>query len=288
MFHSDPHLMSMKIAVLLTCHNRKTKTLTCLTALFSAKIPEGVHLDVFLVDDGSTDGTSEAVKTTFQSVTVIQGNGNLFWNRGMHLAWKTAAETDRFDYFLWLNDDTMLYPIALQELLSCAKGMQNKAVVCSSICSEITGEFTYGGRSEDGKEIVPNGSIQKCHHINGNCVLVSNEIYSKVGQLDPIFPHAIGDFEYGLRVLKHGFDLVVTTRYVGTCEKNPTMPKWCYSHVPLRQRLKVLYSPLGNSHPYYFFIYEKRHYGLGRALFHFATIHLRAFSPSLWNKIKGQ
>ena len=44
------------IATLITCHNRKDKTLACLDALFSNHLPDRVLLDVFLVDDGSTDG----------------------------------------------------------------------------------------------------------------------------------------------------------------------------------------------------------------------------------------
>ncbi|MBP8793116.1 MAG: hypothetical protein KBE41_04435 [Lutibacter sp.] len=40
------------IAVLLTCHNRKEKTLQCLEALYLNEIPAGYFLDVFLADVG--------------------------------------------------------------------------------------------------------------------------------------------------------------------------------------------------------------------------------------------
>ena len=56
--------MDYKIATLLTCHNRKEKTLKCLNSITAQHIPKQVgKIDVFLVDDGSTDGTSEAVKS---------------------------------------------------------------------------------------------------------------------------------------------------------------------------------------------------------------------------------
>jgi GT2 family glycosyltransferase len=74
------------IAVLLTCHNRRDKTITCLDSLYNCLLPSDFQLDVFLVDDGSSDGTSKAVSEKFPSVNVIQGNGNLFWNQGMRLA----------------------------------------------------------------------------------------------------------------------------------------------------------------------------------------------------------
>ena len=86
--------MKKTIAVLLTCHNRKDKTLLCLKALYDQ---EGLNSDylieVFLVDDASTDGTAAAIKDKFPLVNIIQGNGYLFWNQGMRLAWKTATKT---------------------------------------------------------------------------------------------------------------------------------------------------------------------------------------------------
>ena len=66
----------MKIAALLTCFNRKDKTITCLNSVLNI-IPT---CHVYLVDDASTDGTSEAIKQNFPQVNIIQGNGNLFWS----------------------------------------------------------------------------------------------------------------------------------------------------------------------------------------------------------------
>ena len=75
----------MKIAILMTCHNRRETTLRCLRGLPS-------DVEVYLVDDGSTDGTDEAVKATFPKVNVIRGTGNLYWAKGMELAWKTCLQ----------------------------------------------------------------------------------------------------------------------------------------------------------------------------------------------------
>jgi GT2 family glycosyltransferase len=101
----------MKIAVLLTCFNRKKKTLKCLSSLFAIS-----NFDVYLVDDASTDGTSEEIQVQYPSVNIIKGNGNLFWNRGMYLAWSYALN-DNYDYYLWLNDDVVLYPFFFDELM---------------------------------------------------------------------------------------------------------------------------------------------------------------------------
>ena len=87
--------MKYKIAVILTCYNRKAKTLACLDRLFHAQEVQGdVELTVFLTDDGCTDGTADAVRTSFpeKDIHILQGNGQLYWAGGMRLAWKAAME----------------------------------------------------------------------------------------------------------------------------------------------------------------------------------------------------
>ena len=53
----------MKIAVLITCFNRRATTLSCLEQLGLQRIDNG-HLAVYRVDDGSTDGTPDVVDST--------------------------------------------------------------------------------------------------------------------------------------------------------------------------------------------------------------------------------
>ena len=51
-----------QIAVLITCFNRKEKTSNCLSSFYASTFRENFVFDLYLVDDGSTDGTSEAVR----------------------------------------------------------------------------------------------------------------------------------------------------------------------------------------------------------------------------------
>src|SRR5580658_7643570 len=97
-----------EIAVLMTSFNRREVTLKSLDSLFRQQKAEGIRFAVFLVDDGSTDGTGGAVKSLFPQVKVLQGNGALFWNGGMRVAFAAAVQ-ESFDAYLFLNDDTTLY-----------------------------------------------------------------------------------------------------------------------------------------------------------------------------------
>ena len=272
----------MNIAVLLTCHNRKDKTITCLDSLFKAYLPFNYNLDVFLVDDGSTDGTGQAIKEKFSQVNIIQGNGNLYWNRGMHLAWKIASNKRDYDFYLWLNDDVLIHSNALTTIITDSIE-KPESIICGAMQSALQkNNITYGGKNKEGKLIKPTGKPTPCMFINGNMVLIPKEIVRSIGILDPFYPHAIGDYEYGLRAIKAGYQCYVSSDFTGFCENNPTLPKWCLSNVKLLERLKSLYSPLANSHPYYFFIYEYKYQGLLVALKHYITIHLRLLYPKLW------
>jgi GT2 family glycosyltransferase len=273
------------IAVLLTCHNRKDKTLQCLGALYDQQGCEvDYNIDVFLVDDGSTDGTADAIKFKFPRVNIIHGSGDLYWNRGMHKAWETAANTKDFDYYLWLNDDTFLFVNAIKMLLNGAQLSNSKSAICGSTLSLETNTISYGGFSKDSKMLIPNGKLQESYAINGNCVLIPKFVFKTIGILDKRFPHAIGDFEYGLRIRKNNLASFIAEKYVGSCEGSDKLPLWCMPEVSFNQRIKSLYLPLGNSHPYYYFLFEYEYYGVLTAVKHFLTIHLRLLFPTLWIK----
>jgi len=270
------------IAILLACHNRKDKTIDCLNILYENKVPLGFSFDVFIVDDGSTDGTTEAINKNFSEITIIKGNGNLFWNQGMRLAWSTAAQTKEFDFYLWLNDDTMLNKSALETLVLTSNQMNDKAIIVGATHAlNNTQEVTYGGRSLKSGLLTPQSTAIPCDYFNGNIVWIPKEIYKTVGINDAAFHHALGDFDYGLRASKLGVKSYIAPGFLGECDVHESLPAWCNPKKNLNQRWKAFRSPLGNN-PEEFFVFEKRHKGIMKAVKHYFTNHLRVFIPSLW------
>jgi len=273
-----------RIAVLITCHNRREKTLACLRALFACVLPSGYAIDVYLVDDGSTDGTGEQVKSNYPDVNIIQGSGNLYWSGGMRLAWYEAAKNEH-DYYLWLNDDTFLFRNAISVLLAGSQQMDSKAVICATVVSPATGKVTYGGKMRNDRHcFIPNGELVECEIINGNCVLVPKFVYERLGLIDKHFTHAIGDWDYGLRAVKCGIKCFIAPEAVGSCEANSNLPNWCRKEVSLMKRLRSLYSPLASAQPIPYFVFVARHFGMLSAVKQFFSMHIRVIFPQLWMK----
>jgi GT2 family glycosyltransferase len=236
------------IAVLLTCHNRKEKTLACLRRVYEQELPPGVALSVFLVDDGSTDGTADAIRERFPSVRLIPGNGSLFWNGGMRTAFAKAMR-EGFDYYLWVNDDTVLNRNAIDVLMRTASSVPDPkhAIVVGSVCDPDTGVHTYGGVKRYSRlrplrfsPVIPALAPQPCDTVNGNCVLVPAGVVKRIGNLSAEFRHGMGDFDYGLRALKAGCSVWVAPGYLGTCKQNARTGTWKDTSLSLRERWRKL------------------------------------------------
>jgi GT2 family glycosyltransferase len=246
----------LRLAILMTCHNRQAKTLACLNALSKQKLSTNIDIKIYLVDDGSTDGTGEALISNYSEVKVISGNGNLFWNGGMRLAFAEAMKAD-YDYYLWLNDDTVLHPYALDILLRTSQHLLQQncihTVVVGSTQDEKTGVLSYGGVVKSSwwhplkfQLVEPSEEPKPCLTLNGNCVLISREVVKLVGNLDSAFSHSTGDFDYGLRIKKLGGSVWIAPGYIGICEYNPLRQQaWDEPNLTLRQRWEKINQPRG-------------------------------------------
>ncbi len=244
-----------RLAALLTCHNRKPITLTGLSALFNQELPDGVMVDVYLVDDGSTDGTTAAVTESYPQVKILQGDGSLFWNGGTRKAFAEAINHD-YDYYLWLNNDTFLYPNALSNLLetyrSLLKRGERRAIIAGSTCDPKTKTLTYGGvvrrsrwRPLKFDLVEPGEQVKHCDTMNGNCVLIPREVVQVVGNLELAFTHYAGDWDYGLRAGQQGCTVWIAPGYVGTCSQNYQPGSEADLPVNLGDGLKKIGQPKG-------------------------------------------
>ncbi len=233
------------VATIVACHNRRVSTERCLAALRGQASPR-VRIELFLTDDGSTDGTADMVRTVWPGATILQGDGKLYWAAGMALAEQAAIKTP-YDYVLWLNDDTVLDETAISQLMACSRRNPTAIVVGATRCP-IKKALTYGVRrridwhpqrfalvGEAGRDVIGDT-------FNGNCVLIPATVRDMVGDIDGNFPHAYADDDYGLRATRLGVAVVQAPGTIGTCSLNHGA---LVGNRGFWQRLKALESPKG-------------------------------------------
>ena len=232
----------MNIAILMTCHDRRELTLRCLELLMPQLRQENM---VFLVDDGSNDGTSTSVAHAFPNVRIGKGDGSLFWAKGMRKAWGAAvSERDDWDGYLWLNDDTELDMDAMQKLWAANNG---ECIVVGDLANS-KGEIVYGLRE---------GGV-----FTGNCVLVPRKVYERLGMICGGYSHAWADSDYAMQAKRAGVE-VVSAGVVGKAEGYANRP--CLKGLMLRERIGMLRNPKGwNLHDLW--LYRRRNWGYCAAI----------------------
>jgi GT2 family glycosyltransferase len=236
----------MNIAILLTCHNRRNKTSKCLRSLRSqVGLPaEEFGLSVFLVDDGCTDGTADAALKIWPEATIVTGDGSLFWCGGMRKAWEAAAVTNP-DYYLLVNDDTVLFPKAIISLMAICPTPESRSIAVGATRDPDTGEWTYGGL-EANTSFVENAELpRRCRTMNANCVLVPRAVFAEIGMFSSVYRHAMGDMDYGFAASNRGIPVLEASAFVGECKCNSLAGTWRDKSLPRRKRFTILLSPKG-------------------------------------------
>lgn len=131
-----------KVCVVIPTHNRVMSLTECLQSVYASDYR---NLEVCVVDDGSTDGTSTVVADRFPSVRLLNGDGNLWWSASMNLGIRASLDRGA-DYILPLNDDVKVEAGAVASLVECAS--VNAFAIVGSLIFDLHGSSVWcaGGR----------------------------------------------------------------------------------------------------------------------------------------------
>ena len=234
----------MKLAVLLTCFNRKEKTLSCIRSLLPQLEKSDLEYQFYICDDRSTDGTYDSLKEMLPEHTVVQSEGNLFWSKGMYVVMKKAAEHS-YDYYLMVNDDVIFFENALQIMFDSYRRIGKSCGIVGTTKAVDSEKYTYGGRNKESNFVLPERELKECFWANWNCFLIDGRIVNRVGVIDGKYQHAGGDYDYSYRMWKAGYKIYVAEDYIGRCDLNSPKGSFRDKTVKKTVRLKKLFSPKG-------------------------------------------
>lgn len=219
-----------RVALVMPVHNRRETTLQALGSL-SRIDRTGLDVETVVVDDGSTDGTSEAIRRDFPGTRIVPGDGTLHYTAGTNRGIE-AALTRGPDYVVAMNDDSIFHSAFLQRLVACATEHPRSVVgALLLLWTEPHRVFQvapmwdtwYGGwRVPQRLDAwsVP-GRPWEVETIVGNCVLYPVAAIKEVGLMNAArFPYGFGDAAYTVALRRAGWRLFIEPRARVWCEPN--------------------------------------------------------------------
>lgn len=199
-----------RVLVIIVTYNGMQWIEKCLDSTRASVVP----LDVFVIDNGSTDGTQDFIRKNYPEVILFQSEENLGFGKANNIGFQRALDCG-FEYVYLLNQDAWIQANTIRILIDCHKrhpvfGVlspfqlqanlkhldKNFCYICGG-CKELIDDFYF----QNVQEIYPVPMVMAAHW------LVSRECLEKVGGFSPIFPHYGEDDNYANRVWFHGYSV---------------------------------------------------------------------------------
>jgi len=208
-----------RVAVVVLTYDRLSDTLACLDSL---KHVDWRALSVIVVDNGSSDGTAEAVRARHPAVEVLAQERNLGFAEGNNVGIRHALDAGA-DYVFLLNNDTTLAPDVVAECVAAARRNEDAGAVCPLICfAEPPTLIWYAGADFDPRR-ARSGRYRESDHgqftavaetdrVAGAAVLLSRAALERVGLLDGELFFLYEDVDWSLRARRAGYRIYLAPR----------------------------------------------------------------------------
>lgn len=198
-----------RVAFVIPTFNRAESLRDCLREIFRSG---SERFEVIVVNDGSSDSTQAMLVSEFSQVTVVTGDGQLWWSGCICAGADRARAEGRFSHLLFLNDDVQVanhYAEALEQVAEAHPGCMVGSVVSFANDPEriwcAGGRINWLSRGAFMDTRVPQADCWPVEWLPGMGSLVPIGVYDLVGGVDArVFPQYFGDTDFSLRVRRAG------------------------------------------------------------------------------------
>lgn len=205
---------TIRLFVIVPAHNRREYTRQCLEHL-RAQTRQDVR--VVVVDDGSSDGTSQMVRSEFPEALLLRGDGSLWWAGAVNRGIQEALALDA-THILCLNDDTCPPPDFIERILETSLHLPD-ALVGAAEKNSLNGELCFAGERINwlsaGATSLLNASspiedrIADVSHAPGRGLLIPAAVFRQIGFFDHIrLPQYAADYDFTHRACRAGYRVV--------------------------------------------------------------------------------
>jgi GT2 family glycosyltransferase len=198
--------------------NRRDDTMNCLDSLVRIQRSD---VGIICVDNGSTDGSAQAVRERFPNVALIEAGENLGYAGGNNLGLRHALRRGARWIVLVNNDATVAedviegFEYALGErsragLLAGKVYFADRPSTISFAGQRVSTLLGYSGRPRGyGRQDRPRyWQVTKTDRAIGALMAISREAIEAVGMLDEDLFAYVEDVDLALRVRSAGFEIV--------------------------------------------------------------------------------
>lgn len=211
-----------KVAIIILNWNSYKDTLEC---LYSLKSLTHNNFTVFLIDNDSTDGSFEKLKKTYLEdslfnldIEFIQSGANLGFAGGNNIGIRRAYDLG-YQYFWLLNNDTIVTPNALDELVYEIKRDNNIGIVGSKILFYGTNKIWFaGGRLNQwtgnvihvGEKEVDEGQYddsKEVDYITGCSLLFKRAVLESIGYMKEDYFLYYEETDWNVRAKRKGWKI---------------------------------------------------------------------------------
>lgn len=205
------------VVVIILNWNGLADTLECLESLACLDYP---NHEVVVVDNGSTDGSVEAIRGHFPNVTLIENDENLGYAEGNNRGAEYALQAEA-DYMFVLNNDTVLCQDILTRLVVAAEANPRVGAVGPKIYYHAQPRRIWfaGGMIDWQRGVTVNlgadeydvGQFEKVRSVDflaGCALLIKRETWENVGSFDSRFFMYWEETDWCTRVRLAGYDLL--------------------------------------------------------------------------------
>ncbi len=212
----DPEL----VVIIILNLNKREDTLKCLESV--SKLDYS-HYEVVVVDNGSTDGSAEAILNAFPDVHLIRSANNLGVSGGRNLGIEYANNNFQYMYLFFLDNDTLVDKESLGELIKATRKDKQIGIVTPkgymmfpphviTSAGGININLYAGSVYDIGSGEVDKGQYDQPKFVTscaGFAFLVKKEVFSQIGWFNEIFnPYGWEDVDFSLRARKRGFKIL--------------------------------------------------------------------------------
>ena len=206
----------ISVAIILVNWNGLEFTKACLQSLSKLDYP---NFHILVVDNGSDEKEGEKLAALFPTIEVIENGQNLGFAGGNNVGIRHAL-AQGFSHVLLLNNDTVVEPDSLGQLVSTAQKYPEAGVIQPMILfmhnpreiwsaggkwiPELSRAITLGDREPLAEYRVKRPELDWA---TGCAMLVSREAISKAGLLNEQYFVYFEDVEWSLRIRKAGFKI---------------------------------------------------------------------------------